>query len=370
MLDADDLVPALATLAATLIALYVAGYFATAPRAAGAGKVTSIVVYPLKSAKGVAVQSARLDARGLEYDRLWMVVDENGSFLSQRRAPKLALVEAKLPNSPDEPLQLSAPGAKPLRVPVVRTSSAAPAQVRVWDARPAAVDQGDEAGKWFEAVLGVEGARLVRMADDAQRVVDQKYAPRGATTAFSDGFPLLLANEASLSQLNEKLTARGKTTIPMDRFRPNLVIGGGAPGENGAPPFAEDAWSAISVGVRNVTFGIVKPCARCKMPTIDQATGVPDGRATACSTKGTADDDDEGGGPTAEAEPTATMRTFRTGRLLGYRKPGWADDVFFGQNLVLRAHAGAVVAVGDAVLATPKRPRGWFGRGTRGVDYF
>ena len=105
------------------------------------------------------------------------------------------------------------------------------------------------------------------------------------------------------------------------------------------------------------------------MPTIDQRTGVPDGSARA--TKGTAANDDEGGGPAAEAEPTATMRTFRTGALLGYAKRGWKADVFFGQNLTFAQNArpGAVVRVGDDVTAVPRRPRGWFSRGLRGVDF-
>ena len=115
---------------------------------------------------------------------------------------------------------------------------------------------------------------------------------------------------------------------------------------------------------------MVKPCARCKIPTIDQATGLPDGRASACATKGTADDDDEGGGPAAEAEPTATLRTFRTGALLGYVKPGWRSDVFFGQNIVGRGATGRLLSVGDRVVATPRRQRGWFARGIHGVDYW
>ena len=117
-------------------------------------------------------------------------------------------------------------------------------------------------------------------------------------------------------------------------------------------------------------MGVVKPCARCKMPTIDQKTGVPDGRASAAATVG-ADNDDEGGGPTAEAEPTATLRTFRTGAVLGFKKKGWKADVFFGQNVVLLGGAaGATLTVGDVVLATARRPPGrFFMRGVPGVDY-
>ena len=125
--------------------LYFLGFRWNRPQPVRAGKVTAIYIYPLKSARGVAVDSAALDERGLEFDRLWMVVDENGSFLSQRRAPKLCLIEAQLPKSHDEPLKLSAPGARPLTVPVVRDPAKANASVRCWDDHSNAIDQGDEA---------------------------------------------------------------------------------------------------------------------------------------------------------------------------------------------------------------------------------
>ena len=369
----DDQAVALLLAALAVLATMLGMWFVTAPQPVAAGKISRIIIYPLKSARGVSVESAALDSRGLVFDRLWMVVDENGSFMSQRRAPRLALVEAALPTSHDEPLRLAAKGAKPISVPVVREGASS--RVRCWDDNMDAVDQGEEAAAWLAAVLGVEGVRLVRMAESTRRACSRKYAPRGSTTAFSDGFPLLLANESSLAQLNEKLAARGKLPVPMNRFRPNLVLDGtGA----ASPPFAEDGWERIRVhgadaaaaatGAGGVGFGVVKPCARCKMPTIDQDTGVPDQRASAAATSG-ADDDDEGGGPAAQAEPTATLRTFRTGAGLGYKKRAWAKDVFFGQNLVLHARAGAVVSVGDAVVATPRRKPGWLARGVPGVDF-
>ena len=353
-----------------LLTLHAIGFHWTAPQPRVVGKVTDIVVYPVKSARGISVPRHVLDARGLTFDRLWMVVDEGGHFLSQRRAPRLATVEVlRLPSSHDEPLHLGAPGAKKLVVPVVRTSKAC-VKVRVWDDHCEAVDQGDAAAAWISKVLRVEGARLVRMADHENRYCARKYAPRGATAAFSDGFPLLLANEASLDELNARLEARGKDRIPMDRFRPNIIVRG--EGSEGArTPFAEDDWSRVRVGssARSVSFGVVKPCSRCKIPTIDQSTGIPDGRASSLATQGTKDDDDEGGGAAKQSEPTATLSTFRTGSLLGYRKRDWGAAVFFGQNLVGRASAGGVLSVGDQVLATPRRPRGWFASGVAGVHY-
>ena len=363
MVDGDVLAIAL-TMIALALSLYALGFVCTAPSPLSAGKITSIVVYPLKSARGVSVSSAKLDARGLAYDRLWMVVDERGAFMSQRRAPKLALVEVQLPSAPNEPLHVSAPGAQPLSIPVVHAGASR--QVRCWDDRCVGIDQGDAAATWFQDYLGVEGVRLVRMPDEEKRYCARKYAPSDSTTAFSDGFPVLLASDASLAEVNARLEARGKPSIPMNRFRPNLVI-------SGSGAFAEDGWSAIQVdcgGAASVSFGVVKPCARCKMPTIDQTTGVPDGRASACATQGTVDDDDEGGGPLAEAEPTATLRTFRSGKALGFVKQGWKADVFFGQNLTVPLSAAdSVLTVGDTVVATPRRRRGWFSSGIAGVDY-
>lgn len=379
----------------------------SAPRPVVRGVVKELIVYPLKSARGVAVQSAALDARGLAFDRLWMVVDENGAFLSQRRTPRLALIQPELPASYDAPLVLrfcgkeSATGNLPsISVSVVRETAPAATVVRVWEDRVDAVDQGDAAAAWLQKALGMDGARLVRMADEGIRPCSRKYAPRNSHTGFSDGFPLLLASEASLAELNQRLHARGKPPVPMDRFRPNLVVGdstGGLPIQWTANPpvkllpFEEDSWSSIRVnGIAPLgegcgfDFGVVKPCSRCKIPTIDQRTGVPDGqRSSSPTSRTTGDDDDEGGGPAGAAEPIATMRTFRTGKLLGYAKSGWGGDVFFGQNLVLGSTAGRsppldapystdglpTISVGEIVVATPRRPPGWLARGVQGVDY-
>jgi hypothetical protein len=371
----------LPVLALAALVYFVYNHVWRSPKAFCAGEITAIYIYPLKSARGVSVKSATLDERGLEFDRLWMAVDDDGTFLSQRRAPKLALIEVSLPKTHADPLQLRAPGAPPLSVPVVHEVASTPTtSVRCWDDQCDAVDQGDEAAAWLATVLGVRGARLVRMAKAHRRTCSPNYARAGSTTGFSDGFPILLANDASLAELCRRLVARGKAPVPMNRFRPNLVFGGkgGKVGEGGAPPFAEDSWAAVAVGLRGdlkdggaTNFGVVKPCARCKMPTIDQETGVPDGRRDACAVvKGSTDDGDEGGGPAAGAEPTATMRTFRTGKLLGFKKAGWRADVFFGQNIVPVVDAvGREVSVGDEVMATPRRPRGLWSRGLRGVDY-
>ena len=156
-LDSITLAP-IAVLA--LSALAYLAYLWTSPKAFCAGEVTAIYIYPLKSARGISVKSATLDERGLEFDRLWMAVDDDGTFLSQRRAPKLALIEVSLPKTDADPLQLRAPGARPLSVPVVHEVANTPTvSVRCWDDQCDAVDQGDEAAAWLATVLGVRGVR-------------------------------------------------------------------------------------------------------------------------------------------------------------------------------------------------------------------
>mmetsp|Transcript_9408 Transcript_9408/g.23976 ORF Transcript_9408/g.23976 Transcript_9408/m.23976 type:complete len:343 (+) Transcript_9408:31-1059(+) len=310
--------------------------------------VKAIYVYPIKSGAAVAVDEAVVDSQsGLAFDRLWTVVDGRGVFMSQRRAPKLALVKASLPTSTAEPLVLSAPGAGEISVPQICDGPSK--VVRIWEDHVAAIDQGDDVAEWLSKYLDVPNLRLVRMPKSTNRWCETAYAPlAGARAAFSDGYPILVTNQASMDDLNAKM----KTPLPMDRFRPNVVV-------EGADPWDEDTWLAKTIAIGTSTFLVAKPCARCKMPTICQSTGTVGG----AKTRNAADDDDDdlGGGPKPGAEPTATLTTFRTGKDLGFAKAAWKDEVFFGQNV---CHVGisAVLArffdfvpkktikVGDAVL--------------------
>ena len=140
-------------------------------------------------------------------------------------------------------------------------------RVQIWDDECAAWDEGDELAEWLGDYLKVD-ARLVRMADDFLRQVDMTYASENTPVSFADGFPLLIASEASLDELNRHIIERGKTPIPMSRFRPNVVV-------SGAEAFAEDTWRTVQIGA--MTIDVVKPCARCVTTTVDQLTGtVPD----------------------------------------------------------------------------------------------
>jgi len=297
-------------LVVALVSLSLSPWKKKKKKATEVGKVTSLIIYPLKSGAGMEVKASGVSGLGLEFDRQWMVVDFRGAFVSQRRAPKLALVKA-VPK--DGGLLVSAPRTSDVFV----KEEGATLAVRCWDDVMEATEV-PEGSKWFETYLEMKGCKLVTHKGD--RYVDRRYAPRDAKTKFSDGFPFLLASEKSLGDLNRRM----KEALPMDRFRPNIVVDGPS-----LEAWAEDSWKTIVVGSQ--TFLVAKPCSRCKMPTIDQASGIPAGEGSNSKLR----DDDEGGlGPDDGVEPTTTLRTFRTGKHLGFLdKKHWADDVFFGQNL-------------------------------------
>lgn len=261
--------------------------------------LSALYRYPIKSCKGHALQEATTDARGIVGDRRMMVVDDHGEFITQRELPRLALI-APQPRD-DGMMVLSAPDMPDL---AFRPSGAEGAgvrvRVRVWHDVCDAVDQGDDVAAWLRDFLAVP-VRLVHIADDFARKVDVRYARNPYDqTGFADGFPFLLISQASLDDLNARLDA----PVPMNRFRPNIVV-------SRCDAFAEDAWRELCIG--DLRFSVVKPCARCVIPTIDQDTAV------------------------AGHEPIRTLAT--------YRRAG--QKVMFGQNLI--AHGTGTLRVGDAV---------------------
>jgi uncharacterized protein len=258
--------------------------------------VTHLSVYPVKSCRGISLGAATLDRWGLQHDRNWMVVDADGRFISQRTQPRLALVEAALGQ---ERMTLRAPAMPALELPA--TGRAGPERtVCIWEDSCRALDQGDAAAAWFSRYLG-HPARLVRIGAGFARAVSEVRYPAGAEVSFADAYPVLLLSVASLGALNARLA----TPVPMNRFRPNLVV-------DGCPAFAEDGWQQLRIG--EVQFQVVSACKRCVTTTVDQATGTP----------GT--------------EPLATLATFRRD----------ADgSVVFGRNVV---HQGVgTLRVGDVV---------------------
>jgi uncharacterized protein YcbX len=260
-------------------------------------RLTGLQVYPIKSAAGFAPDEWRVDDLGLEHDRRWMVVDTRGEMLSQRTHPRLALVR---PSLGDGTLRVEAPGMPALELPL-RPAGGVTTSVVVWDDTCAAWWTGERAAGWFSDLLESE-CSLVYMPDSTVRPVDPDYAPAGTRVSFADGFGFLLVSEESLADLNGRLDA----PLPMNRFRPNLVIAGGE-------PFGEDAMSDFRIA--GVPFRVVKPCARCVLTTTDQVTLER--------------------GP----EPLRTLATFR-------RRDG---KVYFGQNVV--HHGTGRLRVGEPVQA-------------------
>lgn len=218
-------------------------------------RLSDLIIYPLKSAAGLHPSAWPITERGLRFDRHWMVVDEQGRFVTQREVPRLALV---VPSFEENQLVLSAPGLPPLPLPL-EMAQHAPMQVRIWSESCWAVPVGAEADAWISSALKFS-CRIARQHDEDLRQVDLNYAQPGDQVGFADGFPFLLATEASLDDLNGRLPS----PLPMNRFRPNLVI-------SGTVPYAEDSWRKIRIGAIN--FRLVKPCARCSITTVDQATG-------------------------------------------------------------------------------------------------
>ena len=223
-------------------------------------RITELWIYPIKSCRGVPVAQARLGPRGLDGDREWMIADTQGRFLTQRTLPGLARLQ---PSLTPETLQLRAPNLPDLvlpRAPSVLRGAAVTATI--WNDTVETMDAGDTAANWLQQALGVE-ARLLRATDRTRRQPDARWLQGiPAPVNFPDGFPLLVCNTASLAMLNERMP----TPVPMDRFRPNVVIDGPA-------AFAEDELDVLRSAA--IELRLVKPCTRCSTTVVDQQTGLP-----------------------------------------------------------------------------------------------
>jgi hypothetical protein len=217
--------------------------------------VSNLTYYPIKACRGFDVPASNIQRMGLEHDRRMMVVTPDGGFLTQREYPQLALITPSLKN---EALTLSAPNFDSLQLGIQKTGT--PTSVEIWASKGVdAIDQGEEAATWLSDWLGTS-ARLVHIADGFKRKLNPNYAINTDDhTGFADGYPILIISEESLQDLNSRLDF----AVPMNRFRPNLVV-------KGSEPFAEDTWKRIRIG--EVEMALVKPCARCVVTTIDKDT--------------------------------------------------------------------------------------------------
>jgi uncharacterized protein len=265
--------------------------------------LTGIHIYPVKSLGGIALKQSQALARGLAYDRRFLVVNEKGDFYTQREHPKMATVWVDVE---DGKLTLAAPDLDTVEVDL-QPPPAPTRKVRVWSATVDAHSVSPEADKFLSDYLGSH-CELVYMPDDSERAVNPKYGTPGSIVSFADAFPYLVISEESLADLNSRLEKKGTKALPMNRFRPNLVI-------KGCQPYEEDTWKEFRVG--NAVFKAVKDCGRCQVTTTDQATG-------------------EVRGP----EPLATLVTYRDSE----------SGPLFGQNLI--ATTSGEIRVGDAVTIT------------------
>jgi uncharacterized protein len=217
-------------------------------------RLSQVTLYPIKSARGISASTWPVDEFGLAHDRRWMVVDSHGRLVSQRTHPRLALV---CPTVHADRLTLDAPGTAPLDL-ALRPTGSVTVKATVWDDTCDAVWLGPRPAKWFSDVLG-SPCELVYMPEATVRPADPAYAPDGVRVGFADAFPFLLISEESLADLNARLAQ----PLPMNRFRPNLVIAGGE-------PYAEDRLERFEAG--GIAFHVVKSCDRCVVTTTDQET--------------------------------------------------------------------------------------------------
>ncbi|MEO0564089.1 MAG: MOSC N-terminal beta barrel domain-containing protein [Chloroflexota bacterium] len=265
--------------------------------------VSALYTYPIKSCGGLSHNSIMLTDMGPKYDRHWVLAEPDGMFITQREYPKMALIQ---PEIVEDAMIVRAPGMSELRIPLKRDRDLDLKQVTVWRDTVPAADEGNSAANWFSDFLNLD-VRLLHMPGSTQRMVDSTYTDTPAQVGFADGYPILLISEASLTDLNERLAARGEPPRSMTNFRPNVVVSGNE------QPFAEDTWTRFHIN--DVPFDAVKPCARCSITTVDPLTGeVPNPN-----------------------EPLATLATFRKGKL----------GVNFGQNVIHRAVG--TLQVGDKI---------------------
>ncbi|MCF2486760.1 MOSC domain-containing protein [Dyadobacter sp. CY347] len=260
-------------------------------------RLSEIWIYPVKSLGGIRLKEAKTENKGLQYDRRWLIIDDNNTFITQRVFHQMALIDVSLEQDGlkiferNDPQNSITAAYEPV--------SGENLTVKIWDDLAEAVTVSDEADQWLSAQIG-QNVRLVMMPESTERKADPKYAKNGEIVSFADGYPFLVISQASLDDLNTRL----QEPISMVRFRPNFVISETA-------PFEEDQWKRIRIG--ELDFEIVKPCARCVLTTVDPATGQK--------------------GP----EPLKTLASYRRVN----------NKVLFGQNLV--ASNFGVVKEGDVL---------------------
>lgn len=268
-------------------------------------ELVSIVVYPVKSCRGIAVTRAHVVKRGLALDRRWMITDEHGQFVTQRQEPRLSLVDVAVVG---DALRLSSAHAGEVWIPIT-TEHGSAIEVEIWGRRVQAIAH-EQASRWMSAYVA-RSLRVVHLPERFASPSTSRFAQPGDEVSFADGYPVLVCTEESLADLGGRIESRGEMRVPMVRFRPNVVV-------RGAPAWDEDTWATITIG--GVPMRAPKACDRCVMTTIDPATAK------------------------LGAEPLRTLASFR-------RRD---NGVWFGVNLVPN-HEGDI-AIGDEVRVTARVP--------------
>lgn len=274
--------------------------------------ITELNLYPIKSCAGIALQQAQLTEAGLSselvYDREWMVIGENSMPLTQRAWPQMALIRPRLKA---DVLEVRAPGMLALEITLDLPDPAQTPRLdsHVWGDPVVGLDCGDLCATWFSKAIGTP-CRLVRFPPDAARHASAKWTgAHQAPLMFADGYPLLVIGQSSLDDANQKLQAAGREPLPMNRFRPNLVLAD-------CPPYEEDY--AASIGSDQIEIKPVKPCSRCSFTAVDQATGTP--------------------GP----NPLDILQSFRANALLD-------GEVSFGMNCIITKGEGQTLSIGQTL---------------------
>ncbi len=257
--------------------------------------ISALYIYPIKSCRGIRLSTAQAEPRGFRFDRRWMLVTDDGMFMTQRKYHRMALIDVSLD---PRHLVVNAPKMTPLLLPLSGTADST-LTVQIWADIVTATTVNKEADEWFSDFLG-RRVRLITMPEDTRRPVKAKYAIGENSVSFADAFPYLLISQASLDDLNRRLP----TPVPMNRFRPNIVI-------EGCGPYEEDQMRVLLIN--GVTLHIAKPCSRCVLTTVDQDTGE------------------------VGEEPLKTLTAYRS----------YDNHVYFGQNLI--ASTFGEVKVGDTV---------------------
>lgn len=279
-------------------------------------EIAQLNIYPVKSLQGISLSQSVLQEHGLAWDRRWMLVDAHQRFVTQRQLPALATIGVELT---DEYLVLSHPAVDSLRLPLTEPEGNL-RLVNVWNDHSKARPESEEVTRWLEAALGeqAQGLSLVRFATEFNRAVEEDFLDGGtAHTYFADGYPFLITTTGSLDALNQALVDGGQSPVPMNRFRPNIVI-------KCDQAWAEDRWVTLSAQSGGFQLALRKPSSRCKITTIDQYTAaVP-----------------------APAEPLKTLVVLNTQPTL--------KGAHFGQNATLLVGAGGVIRVGDALEAVAR----------------